>query len=435
MNTNLTTLFNAFRLKGQLFLVGGCVRDKILGKTPKDFDLVTNLLPEKINNIIKTIPGWSAMEVGESFGIVFTVAPDGEQFEIASFRSDSSGRKPTVTLGVTIEEDVNRRDFTINAMFMDEQGTVFDRVGGCKDIENKTLCTVGNPLERFTEDPLRIVRAVRFAANLGFTIEQNTLKAIKDINSLNEVSKERIFLEFQKVKDFNKFQELLRVTGLDIVIFENSNPDKFNFNTMEEFLVFNLKFQTSKFLNNLEVNMKIPSVVANRVRALVKILENDFNIRKMSSFVKEDSVFFDNIKMPIITKLKNFVPTVTAEELMSQGIKGKELGETLQRMDAKQINNPDDVDVESEYEKKTFKYNTLKQEFVSLNKEIDTIKNSLKNIKELSKPLNVDYTRQSGTIMLVHSLKFYKQKRKDLQIELKQLKKEVRELHNQLSKI
>jgi poly(A) polymerase len=178
-------------------LVGGCVRDSLLGVEPKDFDIATDAGESFL------VGALGAKEVGKSFG-VFLVEIDGESFEIARFRTDSAsasdGRHPdSVKFVESFKEDSFRRDFTINALGMGLHG-IEDWVGGMADIKSKLVRAVGDPRKRFTEDKLRILRGIRFAAVLDFTIEEETAKTMKDMGSACvEVSPERIRMELFKV--------------------------------------------------------------------------------------------------------------------------------------------------------------------------------------------------------------------------------------------
>lgn len=148
----------------ECFLVGGCVRDAILQKTPKDYDLATNALP---NDIIKELKNKDyvkhILETGKSFGVINIITYNGE-YEIASYREDlSKGRQPEVKLNATMETDAQRRDLTINSLFYDiDNQQVIDFTGGFEDLKNREVKMVGNPNQRFQEDPLRLMRIVRF---------------------------------------------------------------------------------------------------------------------------------------------------------------------------------------------------------------------------------------------------------------------------------
>lgn len=146
----------------ELYLVGGSVRDVLLNKTPKDYDLATNAKPDDIENILQQ-NGYKTIATGKAFGVI-NVITDSDEYEIATFRSDESkGRKPEVKIGVSIESDAARRDLRINALYYDiDTREIIDLVGGLDDLKNGTIQTVGNPQERFEEDPLRILRFFRF---------------------------------------------------------------------------------------------------------------------------------------------------------------------------------------------------------------------------------------------------------------------------------
>ncbi len=182
----------------RVYLAGGCVRDLILGLTPKDFDLVTDAPAAEIEKLLpKTLP------VGKQFGIFIVPYPD-FQIEVAIFRKDglyTDGRHPEkIELG-TPEEDALRRDFTINALFYDlKTKQIIDYVNGQEDLKNKVLRCVGEPEKRFSEDYLRILRALRFSARLSFKIEEKTWEGMKNLAfQVPSLSQERITEEFGKL--------------------------------------------------------------------------------------------------------------------------------------------------------------------------------------------------------------------------------------------
>lgn len=189
------------RLKEAGFIglwAGGCVRDMLTDRPPKDFDVATNALPEDVMRIFPR-----SVAVGKAFGVVRV--PCGERvFEVATFRQDhaySDGRRPD---GVTFsdpETDARRRDFTINALFFDPlSGKVHDFVGGQADLKDRLVRAVGDPDERFREDHLRMIRAIRFAACLGFSIHPETWKAVKrNAPLIEKVSKERVQQELTRI--------------------------------------------------------------------------------------------------------------------------------------------------------------------------------------------------------------------------------------------
>lgn len=187
----------------QSLWAGGCVRDQLLGKEPKDYDVATNALPADVIQLFgeqRTVP------VGAAFGVVMIPGPTRRhgQVEVATFRSDGQyldGRRPESVLFCSAEEDAKRRDFTINGMFFDPlQEQVLDYVGGQDDLQRRLIKAIGDPHARFGEDHLRMLRAVRFAATFHFTLDPQTLKAIQDLHSrITGVSVERIMQELRRM--------------------------------------------------------------------------------------------------------------------------------------------------------------------------------------------------------------------------------------------
>lgn len=205
----------------QAYLVGGCVRDLLLGLEPKDYDVATDAPPERL---LRLFPG--AEQVGAHFGVIL-VRDQAAQVEVATFRSDRSyqdGRHPAaVEFETDPRQDVLRRDFTINALLLElETGRVLDYVGGQQDLQAKIIRTVGDPSRRFAEDRLRMLRAVRLAARLGFEIEPATLEAIRRLCALiTSVSAERIRDELVRILTEGGARrgfELLDETGLLVEI-------------------------------------------------------------------------------------------------------------------------------------------------------------------------------------------------------------------------
>ncbi|MBI4432606.1 MAG: CCA tRNA nucleotidyltransferase [Candidatus Omnitrophica bacterium] len=194
------------------YFVGGCVRDLLLKKKPKDFDIATNARPQVIQSLFpKTVP------VGIQFGVVLVLV-DGEPFEVATFRADKGyqdGRRPTGVRFTDAKEDALRRDFTVNGLFYDPIARkVLDWVGGQKDLKRRVIRAIGDPKKRFTEDKLRMLRAVRFASVLGFKIEPKTSAAAKKMaKSIQVVSQERVRDEL--VKMFTGPHPALAMTLLD----------------------------------------------------------------------------------------------------------------------------------------------------------------------------------------------------------------------------
>jgi poly(A) polymerase len=213
----------------QAYLVGGCVRDLVMGREPADYDIATDAAPEAV---VKLYP--ESLTVGAQFGVVL-VPREAGNVEVATFRSDgryTDGRHPDeVRYSKTAQEDVRRRDFTINGLLLDPlaptpategqraaQASVIDYVGGLADIQARRLRTIGNPLERFSEDRLRMMRAVRFAARFGFVLDPAAIEAIRQLaGQIHSTSAERIRDEIVKILTEGHARrgfELLDQTGL-----------------------------------------------------------------------------------------------------------------------------------------------------------------------------------------------------------------------------
>ncbi|MDB4679987.1 CCA tRNA nucleotidyltransferase [Planctomycetaceae bacterium] len=186
----------------QALWAGGCVRDLVLDHDPSDYDVATTATPEEVRLLFgkkRTVP------VGASFGVMLVLGPDGvEPIEVATFRREGEyldGRRPESVEYCTPEEDALRRDFTINGMFFDPlTETIHDYVGGEEDLRRRVLRCIGDPEDRFAEDKLRMLRAVRFATRFGFDVEASTAEAIqKHVSEITVVSVERITQELLKM--------------------------------------------------------------------------------------------------------------------------------------------------------------------------------------------------------------------------------------------
>ena len=182
----------------EAYVVGGCVRDSILGREPGDWDITTSAKPEQVKALFRR-----TIDTGIQHGTV-TVMLEKEGFEVTTYRIDGKyedSRHPKeVTFTPNLVEDLKRRDFTINAMAYNEEKGLVDIFGGLADIENKTIRCVGDARERFREDALRIMRAIRFSAQLGYSIEEQTCEAIKELApTLKNISVERIQVELTKL--------------------------------------------------------------------------------------------------------------------------------------------------------------------------------------------------------------------------------------------
>ncbi|MEO8206351.1 MAG: CCA tRNA nucleotidyltransferase [Chthoniobacterales bacterium] len=195
------------------YFAGGCVRDHLLGLTPHDFDIATSALPEEVQRLFpRTVP------VGAQFGVILVI-DHGMEFQVATFRSDGAyidGRHPAAVSFSTAESDTERRDFTINGLFYDPASdSILDFVGGQEDLKRRLLRAIGNPNDRFEEDKLRILRAIRFSTTLGFEIDPATWEAVcANSAKIHSVSAERIqdevvklFLSPHRVRGFDQLDQ------------------------------------------------------------------------------------------------------------------------------------------------------------------------------------------------------------------------------------
>lgn len=204
----------------EAYLAGGCVRDRLLGREPKDYDVATAAAPQAVQSLFP-----DTVDVGSQFGSI-VVLVEGEPFEVTTFRSDGpyrDGRRPEHVRQGTLEDDVRRRDFTINAMMYDPaEDRVIDLVEGREDLARGLVRAIGDPHERFAEDRLRMVRAVRLACGLGFAIDVPTVQAIQDhAAAVTQVAWERIGAEITRTLTEGGARrgfELLDETGLLEVI-------------------------------------------------------------------------------------------------------------------------------------------------------------------------------------------------------------------------
>lgn len=202
----MTTLFDKakplikqLQLNGfEAYFVGGSVRDFVMGRDLNDIDIATSAFPEEVKTVFER-----TIDIGIQHGTVLVLSGD-EKYEITTFRTESTysdfRRPDSVNFVRSLIEDLNRRDFTMNALAMDENGKIYDYFNGLKDIENQIIRAVGTPTTRFNEDALRMLRAVRFQSQLGFQIEDYTFSAMKqNAKNLKYISQERISIEFEKI--------------------------------------------------------------------------------------------------------------------------------------------------------------------------------------------------------------------------------------------
>jgi len=347
-----------------IFVVGGAVRDFLQGKTPKDYDLVTNALPSESKKILNEFN--VSDEQGKNFGVIRVYTKDEPNgYEIASYRKDISmgrdtkGNDQKVEMGnhITIEDDCMRRDLTINALFYNiEKKEIVDIVGGVNDIKNNVIKAVGNPIERFKEDRLRICRIFRFTARSNGKIDKQTSDAIKSDNRLigvgpkEDVSAERIWDEvkksFAQCKNFSIYLTLLNEYNMwpqilpGVNINEDIKDSKFLEVYLSNILINN---NPDKLLNKLVQKFKIEVDMARKIVFLISLINLDINnvidlykkkqIARVSDDVILDWYKVNNISDKIHMAFLKYKPSVDSKKLMDKGFQGAQLGAEIKRLE------------------------------------------------------------------------------------------------------
>ena len=363
------------------FAVGGCVRDSLLKKTPKDWDITTDARPEDMKKIFK-----KTFDTGIAHGTV-TVRMDGVGYELTTYRIDgnySDGRHPdSVSFSKNLSEDLCRRDFTINAMAYSHNKGIVDLFDGRKDLQNGIIRAVGDAKKRFDEDALRMLRAVRFAAQLGFKIDDDTFEAIKEkAKLLSKVSKERIFVELNKslCGDFAQNIKMVYTSGLYRYIGKEFSkldesiydfyPRKFHNKKHMYWAAFLENIGNVEAVKKILFELKSDNATKNNTYLLVKELKNplpssDEDIRWSLHRIGAD-LFCDYIEILksdkknvyILDKIDTIenryslilkenhayeisMLDITGKDLMDIGIsKGPKIGEVLEFLLKKVIENP-----------------------------------------------------------------------------------------------
>ena len=277
----------------EAYIVGGCVRDAILGFEPNDYDITTSASPNTIQEIFKD---FKCIETGIEHGTVSVLMED-EIFEITTYRIEGEykdHRRPDkVDFTDRLEEDLKRRDFTINAMAYNEKKGLIDLFGGKEDLNNKIITTVGNPYDRFNEDGLRMIRAIRFSSKLNFTIEKETLKAIYDKSFIiNNISLERITDEFTKIILSDKPENIKYLFETKLLKYLNiSNEDDIG--------------KLKQFYNEIVILKKINKNLEKRLALLDYIVEkNNINCKSFCNELIYSKKIIKNHNI-ILTLLKN----------------------------------------------------------------------------------------------------------------------------------
>jgi len=357
--SDILDLHKLFKKNGkELFVVGGAVRDALLGKKPKDFDLATDAFPAEVIEIVTNAGYTTTGEVGHQFGVVIVNVPsDPAGVEVATFREDiGKGRRPDAVEYSTIDKDVLRRDLTINALFYDMgREEVVDLVGGLEDIKNSKIRTVGVAADRFAEDPLRKLRALRFAGRTGSKLEKETAEAILTDNSLEGISPERIRDEFKKsvttAKSAKKYLEMVSEFKLWNIMFPTLQINEKFINTNNWIVQIAILFSNNdndtiqRELNKASfTNGEIDSILF--LKSLMTFdINNVFNLHKqymkiqMSSKLDTKTILkFAKINKLDIKTLKVFFkykPSTKGGDVMKEfGLKGPAISDKINQIEA-----------------------------------------------------------------------------------------------------
>jgi tRNA nucleotidyltransferase/poly(A) polymerase len=359
-------LHELFQSAGKkLYLVGGSVRDFLTGDKPKDFDLATDALPDEVLEIVGD--KFRTNLQGKAFGVVVVFTKEvPEGMEIATFREDvSKGRNPEVKLGVTIEDDVKRRDLTYNSLFYDlDTRQIVDLVGGKEDLQSGITRMVGDPIERFDEDSLRILRAFRFASRYEHPLHKDTESAIEkrkqlqnidpETGEMKRISQERVWEEMKKAwkqaKDYNYYLSFFTKFDMWDEVFPGANINTNLVDSKDFIVVIANLFKNESTLglaDKLAQEYKIELETATKVTFLISLLsfkvEDVFDIyKKRQQCAITDATILEWLKVKgidtdTLVKFVEYRPSVSAQELMSQGFKGKDLGIEIKRLEVEKF--------------------------------------------------------------------------------------------------
>lgn len=369
----LDTIYNVFNNNGhQLLLVGGCVRDSILGKEPKDWDLVTDATPERIMELLKDIPNLKYIDENSVFGVI-DIIYGGESFEIVTFRGDGEyldNRRPESVFFGDIYLDSKRRDFTINSLYYDfVKQVIYDLNDGLTDLNNNTIKFIGNPLDRLREDGLRYLRLIRFSLTYNMKFDSSVLEDIflEGLNDVSKISKERVVNELNKIVDkgigFETILNKLKEFKIEDALLDNSIQKGYakcdlsgEFYEFIAYMIINSTFdfknKTYKTINKLKINNKDNKRIMFLLGSLLIEIEDDnyytYNIHKLWESYK---VYFDNTnflpfaksmirnnKYKLFEKIIKFDNHVSSTEVIEEfGLSGKELGEKITQININRI--------------------------------------------------------------------------------------------------
>ena len=359
------------------YAVGGCVRDAIMGRKVSDYDITTSALPEQVEAILDE-NSIKYVETGIKHGTI-TAVINHKPYEITTFRTDgkySDNRHPENVCFVTdISEDLSRRDFTVNAIAFNESEGYVDLFGGMQDIENRIIRAVGDADTRFKEDALRIMRALRFSSQLGFSVEENTKQAIfRNKELLKNIASERIYTELIKLLNgencsevISEYIEIIKVFIPEIISIDSASislaPNK-------DYIRLALLLKDVGDVPKVLKRLKVSNDVFNKVNNLIAYsgfeTSNSISIKKLLNALGED-LFFDLIEYKKalcisqnidITELENSAIkarniidnkepfkisdlAINGFDLMNLGYKGKEISEALENLLDEVITNPE----------------------------------------------------------------------------------------------
>ena len=338
--SDIKKLYKLFKKNGkQLYVVGGAVRDAILGKSPKDFDLTTDAKPDEVLDIAKQ-GKFKSVEVGKQFGVVVVGG-----HEIATFRKDiGKGRRPDAVDFTDIKGDVKRRDLTINALFYDiGKGQIVDLVGGIADLKKKKIRTVGKAEERFDEAPLRKLRAVRFAGSVGGRMTKDTWNSLKNNPDISSISGERIRDEFikgiQKSKSVPVYFKMLHKLNMFKQIFPGLKIQSgLNTNDYKLQIAHILRSNNADKVKSKLNSLKYTNVESNDIWLLLHMTQPAQVIKDLPSFKKlqgnsklttSQVKEWSNANNKYIMRLWNWKLSITSKDAIDKGLKGKDIGDYI----------------------------------------------------------------------------------------------------------
>ena len=351
-----STLDTLLKNGHKAYIVGGCVRDLLCGKTPHDYDITTSALPHEIQNLFK-----KTIATGIKHGTI-TVITDDTPIEVTTFRTESvynDSRHPeSVNFVRDVKDDLARRDFTVNAMCYNDREGLIDLFGGANDIKQNVLRSVGDAQTRFMEDALRILRLFRFAATMEFDIEKQTFDAaLNCAHLLKNISAERIFTELKKAAQGNNvsvISPLLKTNALSNYRISNNNLDKIkNLGSNECLRTFALLYLTTTNLNETLDSLKCSNSFKDYCSKMAHLIKNGINddkpgIKRALNYADFDIVcdcltYLSVILNTDVSNHKNLLAQIkensepykishldiSGKEITALGFSGKQVGEKL----------------------------------------------------------------------------------------------------------